>query len=290
MNVMLLTTLESDEMLRLSAEARKMGHKCSLVYLRDLSFSIKNSQLNVKKLPRKNPDVVVVKGINRNQTAIVALIKNYRRIGVKVFDNGYSNHKYTINKVTDLMRLSFDGLPIPDTQHTYDYKNFVPIAEKMGFPVIIKLVGAGKGAGVFKADNKTQVKNIISRTKNEMLKDANRFILQQFIPYEHDLRVLIIGDKTYVMKRIPPENDFRANFSIGGTVEVFDLDKKGNDLAKKGLKAIGMSVGGVDLLITPEDKRYVLEVNHTPGFIGMEKATGKNIARAYIKHALSKAY
>jgi glutathione synthase/RimK-type ligase-like ATP-grasp enzyme len=34
---------------------------------------------------------------------------------------------------------------------------------------------------------------------------------------------------------------------------------------------------------------FVLEVNHTPGFIGMEKATGKNIGRVYLDFAIKNA-
>ena len=50
-----------------------------------------------------------------------------------------------------------------------------------------------------------------------------------------------------------------------------------------------MSVGGVDILIDESGKRYILEVNHTAGFVGMEKATGKNIGRLYLEHALKYA-
>jgi len=32
-----------------------------------------------------------------------------------------------------------------------------------------------------------------------------------------------------------------------------------------------------------------LEVNHTPGMLGMEKATGKNITRNYLDYAIAKA-
>jgi glutathione synthase/RimK-type ligase-like ATP-grasp enzyme len=50
-----------------------------------------------------------------------------------------------------------------------------------------------------------------------------------------------------------------------------------------------MSIGGVDILITGHNKRYILEVNHTAGFVGMEKATGENIAKIYLEHAIKEA-
>ena len=36
-------------------------------------------------------------------------------------------------------------------------------------------------------------------------------------------------------------------------------------------------------------KRYILEVNHTAGFLGMEKATGENIGKIFVEHAIAQA-
>jgi gamma-F420-2:alpha-L-glutamate ligase len=123
----------------------------------------------------------------------------------------------------------------------------------------------------------------------EQGKQAKNYILQEYIPYVFDIRALIIGDRVYAMRRIPGEGEFRANFSLGGAVELFDLDREGHELAVKALSAINMSVGGVDILITKDDKRYILEVNHNAGFTGMEKATGENIGRVFLKHAIANA-
>ncbi|BCX15038.1 MAG: hypothetical protein KatS3mg088_721 [Patescibacteria group bacterium] len=49
-----------------------------------------------------------------------------------------------------------------------------------------------------------------------------------------------------------------------------------------------MSVGGVDILIGEDGSRYILEVNHTAGFVGMEKATGKNIGKIWLENAIVK--
>jgi glutathione synthase/RimK-type ligase-like ATP-grasp enzyme len=99
----------------------------------------------------------------------------------------------------------------------------------------------------------------------------------------------VIGERVFAMRRIPGEGEFRANFSLGGSVELFDLDEAGVSLSKSAMKSIGMSVGGVDILITSDNRRYVLEVNHTAGMLGMEKATGENITKIYVEHALKNA-
>jgi len=83
--------------------------------------------------------------------------------------------------------------------------------------------------------------------------------------------------------------DFRANFSLGGTVEPFLLTDADKKLSITALNAIGMSVGGVDILIDKMNNRYILEVNHTAGFVGMEKATNKNIGKIFVEHAFKNA-
>ena len=50
-----------------------------------------------------------------------------------------------------------------------------------------------------------------------------------------------------------------------------------------------MDVAGVDVLIDENDDRYILEVNHTAGFVGMEKATGENIGKIYVECAIERA-
>jgi len=91
------------------------------------------------------------------------------------------------------------------------------------------------------------------------------------------------------MERIPRPGDFRANFSLGGSVELFEPSNETIALAKKALQATGMSVGGVDVLITEDGRQYILEVNHNPGFEGMELATKENIAKIYLEHAIKEA-
>jgi ribosomal protein S6--L-glutamate ligase len=48
---------------------------------------------------------------------------------------------------------------------------------------------------------------------------------------------------------------------------------------------VGLEVAGVDLLETSEGL-FVLEVNASPGLQGIEAATGINVARALIDHAV----
>jgi ribosomal protein S6--L-glutamate ligase len=289
MKIALITTLPSlIENARLKQEAEKMGHSLKVVDLKDFNFSIKKSALDVINITGIKVNLVIIRGIFVSIKTIAAVIQDLRQDGVKVFDNQFLKNRYSIDKVTDLVKLSQAGLPVPASGYTRDFKDYPRLVKQLGYPLIVKSTRMGKGVSVFKIDTEKDFLGFVDQCQEEG-KVAKNFLLQKFIDYEIDLRILIIGQKIFTMRRIPATGEFRANFSLGGRVEGYDLDEKGRKLALRALKAIGLSVGGVDMLITKDDQRFFLEVNHTAGFVGMEKATGQNIAQVWLKHAIDNA-
>jgi len=290
MKIALATTLPSlIENKRIEEEVKALHHDFQLVNLKEFSFVIHDGQLTVDQLENLKADIVIVRGIFNSIKPISALVDDLRRRGVRVFDNNLTNHKYSINKIADTVKLSLKGIPVPNSAYLRSFDHYAASAEVLGFPVVIKSTRMGKGAGVYKVDSPEELVKFIEKLKKED-KQPGAHMIQEFVPYVYDLRVLIIGSDVYAMRRIPGEGEFRANFSLGGAVELFDLDESTRDLAKKALHAIDMTVGGVDVLITKDEKKYILEVNHTAGMVGMEKATNENIARLFVNHAIKHAF
>jgi len=289
MKIALITTLPKlIENERIKVEVGKLGHDFNLIDLENFDFQIINGKLEVGGLRDFNADLVIIRGIFSSIKAISLIIKSLRESGVKVFDNNFVKHRYSIDKLTDLIKLNLAGIKIPDMFYARDFSKFIGGAEKLNYPVIVKSTRMGKGAGVFKMDNRKELEALLDELINEG-KEAKNYIMQEFIPYKYDLRCLIIGDKVFTMRRIPEEGEFRANFSLGGDVELFDLDERGKEFALKAIKAVDMDVAGVDVLIDKSDNRYILEVNHTAGFVGMEKASGENIGKIYVECAIERA-
>lgn len=265
-----------------------MGHSFRLIDLTDFSLEINKNRLRATALTSLNADLVIVRGIFSSIKSMAAIIFHLRRQGLKVFDNNFLVHRYSIDKVTDLVKLNLAGIPVPDSAHARGWQDHPRLAEKIGYPLVIKSTRMGKGAWVFKLDSKKDLVAFIDQRREEG-RTAKNFILQEFIPYLYDLRILVIGEHLFTMRRLPAPGEFRANFSLGGKVEPFDLDQEGQKLAFRALKSIDMSVGGIDMLITENNRRYILEVNHTAGFVGMEKAVRKNIGKLYLEHAIENA-
>ena len=289
MKIALITTYpDAPEVVRVEQEVKALGHEYQLINLLHFNFFVKDQELRIEHLENLDADVVIVRGVFNAIKSISTVMDYLKKRGIKVFDNNLSQHKYAINKVTDLVKLSIAGIFIPDTYYAREYEKYDKFIALNGYPLVIKSTRMGQGAGVYKVDSEGELKRFIS--EHEALKHpAKDFILQKFIDYEFDIRVLIVGEDMFAMRRKPRDGDFRANFSLGGSVEKFDLDQKDKELALAALRAIDMGVGGVDILIDKNGNRYILEVNHTAGLVGMEKATGEKIARLYVVYAIKNA-
>jgi len=289
MPITLITNLDNGgENGRLRQEAAKLGHQLTLVKPEDISVSIEGNILHYPEICDTQPDVVILRGVLRSIRKVIALVDHMRKDGIKVFDNNLTKMPYSIDKVSDLTKLALRGIPLPDTRYCADYAKFAQMAASIGYPVIVKPINTGKGIGITKIGNKEELDNYIRERKEAGL-HAKMLIIQEFIPYTHDLRILTIGQNTFTMRRVPGEGEFRANYSLGGSVELFEPSQETKDLAVKALNSINMSIGGVDVLITKDGRQYILEVNHSPGFEGMEKATGQNIAKIFLEHAIQSA-
>lgn len=289
MKIALLSTIGTNfKIERIVREAEALGHQCVPVSIGEIDLQVKNNELILPGITDLEVDVVILHSVFSSVKNVILLVKHFRRQRIRVFDNNYSEIYYSINKVADLTKLSLENFPLPNTFHTRNYDEFPSLCAEISYPVIIKPIKTGKGRGIEKLDDLAQLERFLIKAKSEGRK-AEYYLIQQFIPYEKDLRILIIGDHIYAMRRFPQPGDFRANFSLGGSVEIIDPDEETKALAKRALHCIGLSVGGVDVLITTDGKRYVLEVNHNPGIEGIESATGENIAKTYLEHALKSA-
>jgi RimK family alpha-L-glutamate ligase len=289
MHIVLITTKGAlEENARIREEITNLGHEFLLLDLKEFEYEISGDKIKVPEFESLNPDLIIMRGVFNSIKSICAYTEGLKRKGVKVFDNNFLTHKYSINKIADSVKLTMAGIPIPDTYHYHSFDKFLPCAERIGYPIVCKLTRTGKGAGVYKYDSQSDFARYIEKLKG-WESEARNFLLQKFVDYQYDLRVLIIGEEMFCMRRIPGKGEFRANFSLGGSVELFDLDEDGKQLARRALNAVEVKVGGVDLLIAKDGKRYILEVNHTPGMLGMEKATGINITRKYVEYAIKNA-
>ena len=104
--------------------------------------------------------------------------------------------------------------------------------------------------------------------------------------------IVVAGEVLGAMKRPIIEGDFRSNVSQGSEPEVFQLTEMEKFESIRAAQAVDGDVVGVDFIPAKDrekDKPYFIEVNSTPGLMGIESTfSGSTIPKDLYKDALKK--
>ncbi|MFT6674026.1 MAG: ribosomal protein S6--L-glutamate ligase [Sulfitobacter sp.] len=226
-----------------------------------------------KRLPRYD---AVIPRIGASITPYgTAVIRQFETIGTYCV-NGSAGITASRDKLHAHQVLASKRIGMPTTAFAASPKDTSNLMGLVGTaPLIVKLLESTQGKGVVLAETKKAAESVIDAFRG--LK-AN-FLVQDFVKEAagEDIRCLVIAGKVVAaMKRTGAEGDFRSNLHRGGSAKVVRISKEERDTALRAARAFGLGKAGVDLLRS-ETGPKVLEVNSSPGFEGIEKASGKDI-------------
>ncbi|MDG1168854.1 MAG: 30S ribosomal protein S6--L-glutamate ligase, partial [Sulfitobacter sp.] len=226
-----------------------------------------------KRLPRYD---AVIPRIGASITPYgTAVIRQFETIGTYCV-NGSAGITASRDKLHAHQVLASKKIGMPTTAFAASPKDTSNLMALVGTaPLIVKLLESTQGKGVVLAETKKAAESVIDAFRG--LK-AN-FLVQDFVKEAagEDIRCLVIAGKVVAaMKRTGAEGDFRSNLHRGGSAKVVRITKEERDTALRAARAFGLGKAGVDLLRS-ETGPKVLEVNSSPGFEGIEKASGKDI-------------
>jgi RimK family alpha-L-glutamate ligase len=109
------------------------------------------------------------------------------------------------------------------------------------------------------------------------------YYLQRTVDHDgRDIRAFVIGGRVLaaVERR---SHGWRTNLSRGGRARPVDLPEAWSALAVRAAAALGAEYAGVDLLPARDGTAYIIEVNGIPGWEGLQKATGVDVAGALVE-------
>ncbi|NUM88983.1 MAG: RimK family alpha-L-glutamate ligase [Bdellovibrionales bacterium] len=274
---------------RLAEEARLLGVEALVVNPLRCVLSAKRGDpsvfVNGKRL--EGIDVVLPRiGTSITEYGLL-VVRHFEAMGVPVVNESDAilNSR---NKFRALQVCAGEGLDIPDSVLTRSLSD-VPFGIRIirSFPLVLKMLQGSQGIGVMVAHSRSSVESILST----MLSLEKEVILQQFIREAAgcDIRALVInGRAVAAMKRMARGGEFRANIHRGGKGMALRLPKRYEQVAVRAARAVGLDVAGVDILESDSGPK-ILEINSSPGFQELERATGENIAREMVRMAMKKA-
>lgn len=214
----------------------------------------------------------------------LAVVHHLEAMGVPLV-NGAAAIATSRDKLRCLQTLDAHGLPIPRTVMAHEGTNISRLVEEVGgLPAIIKLLRGTQGVGVMIATSMEEVRGIVGTFQGL----GQDILVQEFIRESkgRDVRALVVGDRVVgAMRRTAKKGEFRSNLHRGGEGKPVKLPPDYAQVAVRAAHTVGLGIAGVDLLEGKHGPK-VMELNSSPGFEGLERATGKDIARAMIRHAL----
>lgn len=185
-----------------------------------------------------------------------------------------------VDKYLCSVRLSQAGLPIPPTIACQTWQQSMNTFVSLGGDVVVKPIFGGEGRGIFRLEDPA----LALRSFQTLHRLQSVIYIQSFVPHAgFDYRVLVVGDRTYVIRRRNP-HDWRTNLSLGAIAEPVTETGPWIELGIRAAQAIGATVAGVDILPGLDGQLYVLEVNAVPGWKGLQAATGHDIAKEILAY------
>ncbi|BDG03528.1 RimK family alpha-L-glutamate ligase [Anaeromyxobacter oryzae] len=232
---------------------------------------------------------VVVPRIGASITGYgLAVVNQFDLMGVPVLSNAIPIAR-SRDKLRALQLLSRFGIDIPRTVMCRYREEVLQSVEMVGgLPCIIKLIQGTQGVGVMIANTISEVEGLL----DTLWTLGQEILLQELVAESRgkDVRALVVGDRVVAaMRRTARAGEFRSNIHRGGVAEALELDREYAETAVKAARVMGLEVAGVDMLEARTGPK-IMEVNSSPGFEGLEAATGQDVARAYVAHAVEYAH
>lgn len=202
-----------------------------------------------------------------------------REHGIALVNFSYGRHPYAVQKIYQTTLVASHGFLTPktvlDVSDSYD-----TLAQALGTPFIAKADVSAQGKDVHMVRSEEDFAALVP------LRKEKNFFYQACIPHDFDYRVHVIDGKTvYPYRRTPPEGDFRANVSRGGSMQPIDDTsiEEASRLGEQVAALFAYDVCAIDFLPSKEDgKLYFTEINENPGWLGVTEVLGGDPSEAVV--------
>lgn len=215
------------------------------------------------------------------------------KAGYRLF-NSAESIRLCDDKMLTYLSLMNQGITMPKTisgplcYANIEDETFIHNLEKeLSFPMVSKTNYGSQGRGVTLIRNHEE---LVAREK-EIAYSPRLYQEDIASSFGVDYRLIVIGEECVAaMKRINKNGDFRSNIALGGVGEEANLPASYLEIATKAASILKLDYCGVDLLEGENNEPILCEVNSNAFIEGIEKATKKNVARAYANHIYRLVY
>jgi RimK family alpha-L-glutamate ligase len=204
--------------------------------------------------------------------------------GVRVMNSARAIER-SVDKFYTSTLLQHAGLATPETVVCERGEDAMTAFRAMG-DVIVKPLFGSMGLGMVRITDE-EMAHRVCRTIDVL---RGVYYIQRTIDHDgRDIRAFVVGDRVIgAIERLAPSDGpaWRTNFSRGGRVRAIALPDEWRTMAIRAARAVDAEYAGVDLLPARDGTVYALEVNGIPGWEGLQRATGIDVAAAIVQQLL----
>ncbi|MFJ9823274.1 RimK family alpha-L-glutamate ligase [Streptomyces sp. NPDC101160] len=246
------------------------GSRFAVWHTDELLFGVQGGRLTLRTLGGVElpaPEVVCVRQVPgpMRDDREVTLLRHLERMGSRLVNTVDAQLKCR-NKMVQLQELALAGLPVPDTlSYATAPLDGVVRSPHLRTPCVVKSVNGAKGGQVFLASDPHLLREVAGSLTQEV-----PFLFQEHVAHSHGrtLRVVVVdGEPVGAVLHTSHNGALTANMAKGGSATFCTgRHPKAEDLAVRAVGALGLDIGGVDLLLLPDDTYTICEVNAVPGW------------------------
>jgi [lysine-biosynthesis-protein LysW]--L-2-aminoadipate ligase len=193
------------------------------------------------------------------------------------------------DKLRTTLELHRCGLPTPRTSLALTPEAALEALEAFGYPAVVKPLTGSWGRLAALVRDPAEARIVMEHRAALPSPQQHIIYLQEYVEKPgRDIRVIVAGEAAVAASyRYAGAGEWRTNAAREARCEPCPLTPELTGLALAAAKAVGGGVLGVDLIEGPGGP-YVLEVNHTVEFHGLQTAHGEavDVADAIVAQAL----
>ena len=202
--------------------------------------------------------------------------------GVRLFNPSRSIEK-AVDKYYTSALLDEAGIKTPRTIVTESFNEAMKGYDELEGDIVVKPLFGSLGMGITRISSE----DIAYRVFRALEMTKSVYYLQEYIHHGgEDIRVFTIGDEVVAsMKRV--SENWKTNISIGGKAQPYEPSDEIKEIALKASRKLGLEYTGVDVMVSGDDI-YVIELNSTPGWEGLQSVTETDMTARLVEHVISR--
>ncbi|MFD2211047.1 RimK family alpha-L-glutamate ligase [Virgibacillus halophilus] len=198
------------------------------------------------------------------------------QMGIQVYNSSeisrICNHKGLTHLYVQML-----GIPMVDTIFTKT--DCLTETPPIPFPLVVKEVAGRGGKQVhFLPDQQTWQHVTIQLPQGDVIIQSSADVQPG-----RDIRVFVVGKKIIGAVLRKSDNDFRANFTLGGTAEWYELSQSEKETIQTIINHFDFGMVGIDFLIDHTGRLLFNEMEDVVGSRTLSEVSEVNILKEYIK-------